>query len=208
MSTKDCCYSEVCSRVSDRRTPPPKRSLSGTSSGFQMITIGRATRPDRPLVTTVIPSVRQITEAGCTTRQARRWTLLRSERILRFRKGGVRELEMGSSERLMVERRRETRIQVELPVRIWGFTAQHVQFVQDAIARNISASGALLSGIDHELRSGDLIGIQYGEKRARFKVVWVRDSGTRHKTQAAVHRMEGEECPWEQDLPQTIAVNL
>ncbi len=108
----------------------------------------------------------------------------------------------------MVERRGEPRVQVELPVRIWGFTAQHEQFAQDAFARNVSRSGALLSGINHELRSGDLIGVQYGERRARFKVVWVNDSGTGHKTQAAVHRMEEEECPWEPVLHQAIAVTL
>jgi hypothetical protein len=108
----------------------------------------------------------------------------------------------------MVERRQETRIQVELPVRIWGFTAQGMRFVQDVLARNICRSGALLSGISHELRSEDLIGVQYGEKRGRFRVVWVRGSGTPDKTQAAVHRMEGEECPWEQVLPQAVAVEL
>ena len=104
----------------------------------------------------------------------------------------------------MVKRRQKSRIQIEFPVHISGFTAQGVQFVQDAVARNISCSGALLSGINHELKSGDLIEIQYEEKRARFKVVRIGGSKTLDKPQVAVHRMEGERCPWEQAPPRTI----
>ncbi|MGO9125169.1 MAG: PAS domain S-box protein [Terriglobales bacterium] len=100
----------------------------------------------------------------------------------------------------MAERRNETRIPTQLPVRIWGLNAQGEQFVQDAIAQDIGRSSALLLGIDQQLIPGDPIGIQYGEKRSRFTIVWASFSRTRHKTQAAVHRMEGEECLWEQFL--------
>jgi hypothetical protein len=102
----------------------------------------------------------------------------------------------------MVERRREPRIPADLPVRVWGTNAHGISFVQDALARNISGSGALLSTIEQRLRSGDLIGVQYGHKKARFRVVWVRDSGTERKFQAAVQRMEGDECPWQEVLCQ------
>ena len=97
------------------------------------------------------------------------------------------------------DRRREPRSEVDLPVTIWGVDMKGERFLQEARATEISLSGALLSGLDAELRSGDLIGILYAGKKARYRVVWIRLSGTKHKIQAAIHRIAPDECPW-QDL--------
>jgi len=43
--------------------------------------------------------------------------------------------------------------------------------VQPARTRNVSAGGALLSAIEHNLKIGDTIGVQRGEKKVRCKVV-------------------------------------
>jgi hypothetical protein len=79
------------------------------------------------------------------------------------------------------------------------------RFLQEARARDISLSGALLSGLDAELRSGDVIGILYAGKKARYRVVWVRQSGTDHKVLAAVHRIAPDECPWKDLLDEEQA---
>ena len=34
------------------------------------------------------------------------------------------------------------------------------------------------------------------DRKARFRIVWVRDSKSEQKTQAAVHKVEKEECSW------------
>lgn len=68
--------------------------------------------------------------------------------------------------------------------------------MQEAQARDISLSGALLSGIDADLRSGDVIGVLCGKKKARFRVVWTRYDDDGDRMQVAIHRMEAEECPW------------
>jgi hypothetical protein len=39
-------------------------------------------------------------------------------------------------------------------------------------------------GITHPLKTGDIIGIKHGEKKARFKVVWVTDGGSLRKIEA------------------------
>ena len=57
-------------------------------------------------------------------------------------------------------------------------------------------SGALLSGLSRGIRSGDLLWVEYEQRKARFRIVWVRDSQSGLKTQAAVQRLEKEECPW------------
>jgi hypothetical protein len=98
------------------------------------------------------------------------------------------------------DRRREPRRDVGFALMVWGVDTRGERFLQEAYARNISLSGALLSGLDAELRSGDVIGILYAGKKARYRVVWVRQSGTSHKVQAAVHRFAADECPWKELL--------
>jgi hypothetical protein len=106
----------------------------------------------------------------------------------------------GSQAFFMIERRREPRIQANLSVRIWGVDIQGRPFQQEVVATNISSRGALLSNVDQKIKCEDLIGLVYGEKKARFRVVWIRDSGTGQKMQVAVQRLEHEKCPWNEML--------
>ncbi len=96
----------------------------------------------------------------------------------------------------IVERRREGRTPSDVALTIWGVDTRGERFLQDARARDISLSGALLSGLDSELRSGDVVGILYAGKKARFRVVWIRYDGTGDKMEVAVHRFEADPCPW------------
>ncbi len=104
---------------------------------------------------------------------------------------------MGVIRRL--DRRHQPRTPADLGLTVWGVDARGERFLQVARARDISLSGALLSGLDTDLSSGDVIGILYAGKKARFRVVWVRYDGAGEKIQAAVHRFEADACPW-QDL--------
>jgi len=99
-----------------------------------------------------------------------------------------------------MESRLEPRTQAELVVSVKGSDKTGQPFSQDALASRISLSGALLSGLGRELRSGDLISVQYANRRAKFKVVWVMNSETHQLTQAAVHLCSGEHCPWKNKL--------
>lgn len=94
------------------------------------------------------------------------------------------------------DRRREPRTDIDLGLTVWGVDTRGDRFLQETRARDISLSGALLVGLDAELRSGDVIGVLYAGKKARYRVVWVRNSGTSDKVQAAVHRFAADECPW------------
>jgi len=95
------------------------------------------------------------------------------------------------------ERRREPRKRVELPVRVWGVDANGLSFDREATARDISLRGALLAEIEWPLRPGDLVGVQYCQKWARYRVIWVGDTGKQDKIRVAVQRLEAEKCPWE-----------
>jgi hypothetical protein len=96
----------------------------------------------------------------------------------------------------MVERRNELRRQADIAVRISGRDESGEPFAQSAIASSISGRGALLSGMNRQMRTGDLVWVQYEERKARFRIVWARDSESGRKTQVAVQRLENEECPW------------
>jgi hypothetical protein len=104
-------------------------------------------------------------------------------------------------------RRREQRSDANLPLTVWGIDTRGDRFLQEARARNLSLSGALLQGLNADLRSGDVIGILYAGKKARYRVVWVRESDNGLKVQAAIHRLSADECPWKELLTEETTSN-
>lgn len=100
-----------------------------------------------------------------------------------------------------VERRSESRFLFDLPLTVWGVDTKGDRFLQEVRAHDISFSGALLSGLDTDLSSGDVIGVLYAGKKARFRVIWIRYDGAGDKMQVAVHRFTTDECPWLELLP-------
>lgn len=100
----------------------------------------------------------------------------------------------------MAEHQTEPRLTVDLPVRIWGLGADGRPFSQHARAHNISSEGALISGVDNELKVGDVIGVQCDEKKTRCTVVWVLNTGPVKKNQVGVRLVAEQECPWKNHL--------
>jgi hypothetical protein len=93
------------------------------------------------------------------------------------------------------------RTTLDLKVRVWGMGANNQTFFQQAIAQNISATGACIFGIEAELKVGDVIGVQYESRKARCKVIWVVDAGALRKTQVGVQLVVDQDCPWVTALP-------
>lgn len=99
-----------------------------------------------------------------------------------------------------IDRRSEPRTPANFSVTVWGVDTRGERFLQEAQVRDISFNGALLSGIDADLRCGDVIGLLYLGRKARYKIVWVRYDDVGDKIQAAIHRMEADPCPWDELL--------
>lgn len=97
---------------------------------------------------------------------------------------------------LRSDRRREQRTRIDVTLLVWGVDTHGERFLQEARARDISLSGALLSGLETDVRSGDVIGILCGKRKARFRVVWVRYDDAGDKMLIAVQRLSADECPW------------
>jgi hypothetical protein len=80
-------------------------------------------------------------------------------------------------------------------------SAEGRPFSQHARAQNISSEGALISGVESELRVGDMIGVQCEEKKTRCTVVWVMNTGPVKKNQVGVRLVADQESPWKSYLP-------
>jgi hypothetical protein len=106
----------------------------------------------------------------------------------------------------MSNRRQEERVRIELRVKVSGVDARCESFSEHALATNISRSGALLSQITTDLRCGDLLVIEYGSRKAQYRIVWVLDTGIHSGTRVAVHKIGQRPCPWEELLPVTETV--
>jgi hypothetical protein len=95
-----------------------------------------------------------------------------------------------------MEHRSEPRRNESLVVNINGIDKSGNSFTQNVVATGLSNSGALLSGITRPMRSGDLIWVEHGGRKSRFKVVWVSKEETPQLIQAAIHLIKTELCPW------------
>jgi hypothetical protein len=96
--------------------------------------------------------------------------------------------------------RPDPRLITDLSVRVWGMSANGQTFNQHVQARNISSSGALFSGLEHQLQVGDIVGVQFENQKTRCKVIWVMDTGSAQKFQAGVQIVSGQDCPWKDHL--------
>jgi len=70
--------------------------------------------------------------------------------------------------------RRETRADFILQVRVLGMSADNRPFNESVQTLNISRRGVVLTGVQSQLKVGEIVGLRYGEKRARYRVAWVQ----------------------------------
>ncbi len=97
-----------------------------------------------------------------------------------------------------MEPKGETRVAAELPVRVWGMDADGKPFFQNATASNLSTEGALLTRIQHPLKMGEILGVQYGDKKARFEIKWVKAVALPKGFDAGVKILPNQVTPWDE----------
>jgi hypothetical protein len=94
----------------------------------------------------------------------------------------------------------EPQLATSLIVRVWGMGADGRPFFQNVNAHDLTADGALLSRLEHQLTAGEIIGVQLAEKKARCRVIWAVDGGPLQKIQVGVQLLEGQACPWKEHI--------
>lgn len=98
-----------------------------------------------------------------------------------------------------MDRRRERRLNLELPVRIWGVDRMSQPFTELVRVRNISNLGAVLTGVRAKIKAGELVDVQRGEMRAQFRVAWISLSG-----EAGIQALAFEPPIWGIGLPKVF----
>lgn len=94
----------------------------------------------------------------------------------------------------------EPRFDVDLPIRVFGMDAADHAFSQIAHALNISNHGAKIAGVKAHLKTGDVIGVHFGDKKARCRVIWVVEAGALETIEVGVKVVEGQPCPWQTEM--------
>jgi len=76
-----------------------------------------------------------------------------------------------------MDRRKERRLNLELPVRIWGMDRMARPFAEMVRVRDVGNHGAVLMGLCAKVQTGEVLDVQYGAARAQFRIVWISLSG-------------------------------
>jgi hypothetical protein len=105
-----------------------------------------------------------------------------------------------------MDRRREQRIFVELPVKIWGMDANSRPFTEPASLRTISGRGATLQGVHAQLKPGCVLDLQYEGSKAQFRVVWMGKPGTEMQGEVGIENLTGGAQLWDIDLVRCATV--
>jgi hypothetical protein len=104
-----------------------------------------------------------------------------------------------------MDRRKQPRVFVELPVQIWGMDAHSRPFTQPASLRTISGRGATLQGVDAQLKPGDVLDVQYQGNKAQFRIVWLGKPGTEMQGEVGVENLSADFRLWDVDTKRCAA---
>lgn len=99
-----------------------------------------------------------------------------------------------------MDRRQSPRIATSLPVCVWGIDAYSLPFMQLAMVTNISLTGAVVKGIQRQIRPGEVLAVQFAGEKADFRVVWVGRVGTPQHGEIGLERVAAQPCIWNLDL--------
>ncbi len=96
--------------------------------------------------------------------------------------------------------RSEKRLVIALPLRIYGMGSDGKPFTQEAHTVDITRDGARVAGVRQIGVSGEIVGVQYQEEKARFRVMWVGQPGTDKDGQIGIQALEAGKTLWHKVL--------
>ena len=97
--------------------------------------------------------------------------------------------------------RREQRLNVVLPVRLWGMDVNGELFEHEAVTVDITTTGARLEGVTGSLEKGCIVGIQHAISKARYRVAWVGAEGTLVQNQIGLQLVDNGKLIWGRVIP-------
>lgn len=76
-----------------------------------------------------------------------------------------------------MDRRKNARVSVQLPVQVWGLDCFGQGFTESAMVTNMSSRGIVLQGLRRRIRTGETLDVRMGTTHASFRIVWIGDIG-------------------------------
>jgi hypothetical protein len=101
---------------------------------------------------------------------------------------------------LSMQKRREQRRRMVLPLRVSARDASDAQFEELAHTLDIAPHGARLGAIRRPLKMGTTIVVQYRQHKLHCRVVWMRALEGTKEYQVGVELLENEKETWGLDL--------
>ncbi len=99
-------------------------------------------------------------------------------------------------------KRIEPRINVQVPVRIFGTDSTGSVFSQKVVTVNISRLGVELAEVQARLAVEEIIGLTYASNRVHFRVKWVGAPGTAKAGHIGLLSVSPEKTLWDFPLPE------
>lgn len=100
-----------------------------------------------------------------------------------------------------MSQRREPRKDLQISVRIFGTDILGKAFSENVSTLNISREGVLLTGVQAELKAGEIIGLSYRAQKGRFGIKWVGQPNTPRAHQVGLVNLTTEKPIWDFPLP-------
>lgn len=99
-------------------------------------------------------------------------------------------------------KRVEPRINVQVPVRIFGTDRTGSVFSQKVVTVNISRLGVELAEVQAQLAVEEIIGLTYASNRVHFRIKWVGGTGTAKAGHVGLLNISPEKPLWDFPLPE------
>ena len=74
-----------------------------------------------------------------------------------------------------MDRRRNARVWVQLPVNVCGVDAFGQAFSLPAMITSLSANGVVVQGVRRRMRVGDSVDLRMGDHKGQFRLIWIGD---------------------------------
>lgn len=103
--------------------------------------------------------------------------------------------------------RSQNRKEIALSVRIFGTDANGRVFSETVSTVNVSFEGAMLKGVNRPIQPGEIIGLTYGNHKARFQVRWVGQRGSGQEGRIGLENVVPDTCIWDMPLPRRSTGN-
>src|SRR5206468_10643390 len=93
-------------------------------------------------------------------------------------------------------KRREPRVELQLPIRVFGTDINGKAFSEKIVTIDVSRRGVKLSRVQAQIKVGETIGMTYGQTKGRFVVRWVGTIGTPREGQIGIEYTSQEKQFW------------